>query len=92
VYIITSFCQTRFHDFFQEDTLNSPEYIQTSLAAAMSLGFEAGSFKDPVRLTGLNLLLTYDEGCLGKCAYCGIAGGRMVRQKAGVPEVCLIIK
>jgi biotin synthase-related radical SAM superfamily protein len=56
--------------------LNSPEYIQTSLAAAMSLGFEAGSFKDPVRLTGLNLLLTYDEGCLGKCAYCGIAGGR----------------
>jgi biotin synthase-related radical SAM superfamily protein len=56
--------------------LNSPEYIQTSLAAAMSLGFESGSFKDPVRLTGLNLLLTYDEGCLGKCAYCGIAGSR----------------
>ena len=56
--------------------MNSPEYIQTSLAAAMSLGFESGSFKDPVRLTGLNLLLTYDKGCLGKCAYCGIAGGR----------------
>lgn len=56
--------------------MNSPEYIQTSLAAAMSLGFEPGSFKDPVRLTGLNLLLTYDQGCLGKCAYCGIAGTR----------------
>jgi biotin synthase-related radical SAM superfamily protein len=56
--------------------LNSPEYIQTSLAAAMSLGFLSGSFKDPVRLTGLNLLLTYDQGCLGKCAYCGIAGRR----------------
>jgi biotin synthase-related radical SAM superfamily protein len=56
--------------------LNSPEYIQTSLAAAMSLGFESGSFKDPVRLTGLNLLLTYDGGCLGRCAYCGIAGSR----------------
>jgi lipoyl synthase len=56
--------------------LNSPEYIQTSLAAAMSLGFESGSFKDPVQLTGLNLLLTYDQGCLGKCAYCGIAGSR----------------
>jgi len=56
--------------------LNSPEYIQTSLAAAMSLGFVSGSFKYPVRLTGLNLLLTYDQGCLGKCAYCGIAGLR----------------
>lgn len=56
--------------------MNSPEYIQTSLAAAMSLGFEPGRFKDPVRLTGLNLLLTYDKGCLGKCAYCGIAGSR----------------
>lgn len=56
--------------------MNSPEYIQTSLAAAMSLGFESGSFKDPVKLTGLNLLLTYDQGCLGKCAYCGIAGSR----------------
>ena len=56
--------------------MNSPEYIQTSLAAAMSLGFESGSFKDPVWLTGLNILLTYDKGCLGKCAYCGIAGRR----------------
>jgi lipoyl synthase len=54
--------------------LNSPGYVQTSLAAAMSLGFVSGSFKEPVRLTGLNLLLTYDQGCLGKCAYCGIAG------------------
>ena len=56
--------------------MNSPEYIQTSLAAAMSLGFVTVRFKDPVRLTGLNLLLTYDQGCLGKCAYCGIASGR----------------
>ena len=65
--------------------MNSPEYIQTSLAAAMSLGFESGSFKYPVRLTGLNLLLTYDEGCLGKCAYCGIAGSRKdtVNYKSG---------
>ena len=65
--------------------MNSPEYIKMSLAAAMSLGFESGSFKDPVRLTGLNLLLTYDEGCLGKCAYCGIAGRRQdtVNYKSG---------
>lgn len=53
--------------------MNSPEFIQTSLAAAISLGFEPGSFKEPVRLTGLNLLLTYDGGCIGKCAYCGIS-------------------
>ncbi|MBU4450452.1 MAG: radical SAM protein [Actinobacteria bacterium] len=53
--------------------MNSPEFIQTSLAAAISLGFEPGSFKEPVRLTGLNLLLTYENGCMGKCAYCGIS-------------------
>ena len=51
---------------------NSPEYIKTSLAAAISLGLEKGSFKNGVRLTGLNLLLTYDNGCAGKCAYCGV--------------------
>jgi biotin synthase len=63
---------------------NSPEYIQTSLAAAISLGFEAGSFKEPVKLTGLNLLLTYDEGCIGKCAYCGISvSGHNASSKTG---------
>ena len=51
----------------------SPEYIRTSLAAAMTLGLVNGSFKDDVRLTGLNLLLTYENGCLGRCAYCGIS-------------------
>ncbi len=53
--------------------MESPQYIQTSLAAAISLGFENGSFKEPVKLTGLNLLLTYKNGCIGKCAYCGIS-------------------
>jgi len=63
---------------------NSPEYIQTSLAAAISLGFEAGSFKEPVKLTGLNLLLTYDKGCTGKCAYCGISvSGHNAASKTG---------
>lgn len=51
----------------------SPEYIKTSLAAAMTLGLKRGRFKDGVKLTGLNLLLTYPEGCLGRCAYCGIS-------------------
>ena len=60
--------------------MNSPEYIQTSLAAAISLGLEKGRFKDRVRLTGLNLLLTYDKNCIGRCAYCGISRNRS-RQK-----------
>ncbi|MBM3700247.1 MAG: radical SAM protein [Actinobacteria bacterium] len=51
---------------------NSPEYVKTSLAAAMSLGLEKGSFADGVCLTGLNLLLTYQNGCAGRCAYCGV--------------------
>ncbi len=53
--------------------MNSPEYIQTSLAAAMTLGMEPGRFKEKVKLTGLNLLLFYDKKCIGKCAYCGLS-------------------
>ncbi|MEE8324529.1 MAG: radical SAM protein [Candidatus Humimicrobiaceae bacterium] len=56
--------------------MNSPEYVQTSLAAALSLGMEKGRFKDRVKLTGLNLLLIYDKPCIGKCAYCGISNIR----------------
>ncbi|MBN1298661.1 MAG: radical SAM protein [Actinobacteria bacterium] len=51
---------------------NSPEYVRTSLAAAISLGIENGSFSKGVHLTGLNILLTYEEGCAGRCAYCGV--------------------
>jgi len=56
--------------------MKSPEYVQTSLAAALSLGLEKGSFKDRVKLTGLNLLLVYDKRCAGRCAYCGISENR----------------
>ncbi|MES0341648.1 MAG: radical SAM protein [Candidatus Humimicrobiaceae bacterium] len=56
--------------------VKSPEYVQTSLAAALSLGMEKGRFKDRVKLTGLNLLLIYDKPCIGKCAYCGISKTR----------------
>ncbi|MBM3705404.1 MAG: radical SAM protein [Actinobacteria bacterium] len=55
------------------DLMDSPEYVQTSLAAALSLGLEKGRFKDRVKLTGLNLLLVYDKECAGRCAYCGIS-------------------
>jgi len=58
--------------------ISSPRYVQTSLAAAMTLGMEPGRFKEKVKLTGLNLLLFYDKKCIGRCAYCGLS-----KEKAG---------
>jgi biotin synthase-related radical SAM superfamily protein len=54
----------------------SPEFIQTSLAASLTLGFQNGSFHRNAKLKGLNLLLHYDEGCLGKCHFCGLSKSR----------------
>jgi len=54
----------------------SPQYLQTSLAASLTLGFQNGSFHRNAKLKGLNLLLHYDEGCLGKCHFCGLSKSR----------------
>ncbi len=54
----------------------SPQFIQTSLAASLTLGFQQGSFHRNAKLKGLNLLLHYEEGCLGKCHFCGLAKSR----------------
>jgi biotin synthase len=54
----------------------SPEYIQTSLAASLTLGFQSGLFHRNAKLKGLNLLLHYEEGCLGKCHFCGLSRSR----------------
>ncbi len=54
----------------------SPAYIQTSLAASLTLGLQQGSFHRNARLKGLNLLLHYEEGCLGKCHFCGLSRSR----------------
>lgn len=54
----------------------SPEYIQTSLAASLTLGFKQGSFHRNAKLKGLNLLLHYEEGCLGRCQFCGLSRSR----------------
>lgn len=54
----------------------SPQYIQTSLAAALTLGLQQGSFHRNAKLTGLNLLLHYEEGCAGRCAFCGLSTSR----------------
>lgn len=61
--------------------MNSPEAVQTSLAAAITLGLERGRFNEGVRLTGLNLLLTYEDGCKGSCSYCGLSRQREAAQK-----------
>ncbi len=51
----------------------SPEWIQTSLAAAMSLGLERGKFFRDAQCTCLNILLTYEVGCRAACSYCGLS-------------------
>ncbi|MDI6763795.1 MAG: radical SAM protein [Thermodesulfobacteriota bacterium] len=55
----------------------SPEYIQTSLAASLTLGFQQGLFHRNAKLKGLNLLLHYEEGCLGRCHFCGLSRSRL---------------
>jgi len=54
----------------------SPQFIQTSLAASLTLGFQSGSFHRNAKLKGLNLLLHYEEGCSGKCHFCGLSRSR----------------
>ena len=55
---------------------NSPEYIRTSLAAAMTLRLRPGLFWRGARLYCINLLLVYDRPCAGNCAYCGLNRSR----------------
>jgi biotin synthase len=57
---------------------NSPEYVQTSTAAAMTMKLIPGRFHRGAKLTALNLLLTYDDGCKAKCSYCGLSKAREV--------------
>ena len=54
----------------------SPQYVQTSLAASLTLGFQSGSFHRNAKLKGLNLLLRYEEGCSGRCHFCGLSRSR----------------
>jgi len=54
----------------------SPEYIQTSLAASLTLSLQQGSFHRNAKLKGLNLLLHYEEECLGRCHFCGLSRSR----------------
>lgn len=54
----------------------SPEYLRMSLAAAMTLGLKQGLFYRDAKLYCVNLLLTYNGGCVARCAYCGLSNKR----------------
>lgn len=56
--------------------MRSPNYVQVSTAAAMSLGLMPGKMYRCTCTHCLNLLLTYPEGCRANCAYCGLARHR----------------
>lgn len=58
--------------------MESPDYVQTSLAGAMALGLEPGSFYRNAYPGSLNLLMTYRDGCRANCSYCGLARQRRV--------------
>ena len=69
-------------DFFPPDyrvktpAMRSPEYVQMSTAAAITLGLVPGRIYRAGCTHCLNLLLTYPEGCRANCAYCGLARHR----------------
>jgi lipoyl synthase len=56
--------------------IESPDYLRMSLAAALTLDFKKGLFYRNAKLYCINLLLTYEDGCIAKCAYCGLNGRR----------------
>lgn len=60
----------------QTPNMTSPDYVQLSTAAAMTLGLMPGKMHRCACTRCLNLLLTYPEGCRANCAYCGLARHR----------------
>ena len=56
--------------------MRSPDYVQMSTAAAITLGVMRGYMHRTSCTRCLNLLLTYPEGCRANCAYCGLARHR----------------
>jgi biotin synthase-related radical SAM superfamily protein len=56
--------------------MRSPDYVQMSTAAAITLGVMPGKMHRCSCTRCLNLLLTYPEGCRANCAYCGLARHR----------------
>ena len=55
---------------------SSPDWVRISYASAVALRFKSGRFTRDFDFGGINLLLSYDEGCLSDCGYCGLARTR----------------
>ena len=66
----------------------SPEFVQTSLAGAMSMGLAPGKFLRNTQCGCLNLLLTYNGGCRASCSFCGLARNR----RADTPDTFIRVK
>ena len=64
------------NDNIMTPNMRSPEYVQMSTAAALTLGIMSGKMYRCECTRCLNLLLTYPEGCRANCAYCGLARHR----------------
>ncbi len=58
------------------ETGTSPDWVRISYASALALRFRSGRFTREFDFGGINLLLSYDQGCLSDCGYCGLARTR----------------
>lgn len=66
----------------EEGAPESPDYVMTSLAGAITLGMEKGKFaREETVLRGLNVLMTYPENCVANCSYCGVSRERRVARE-----------
>ncbi|MGD0874112.1 MAG: radical SAM protein [Acidimicrobiales bacterium] len=54
----------------------SPEYLRISMASAIALRMRSGRFSRDFAFGGINVLLSYDQGCRSDCGYCGLARTR----------------
>lgn len=72
--IPVTFYRPNYH--IKTPAMRSPEYVQLSTAAAITLGLIDGHMHRTACTHCLNLLVTYPEGCRANCAYCGLARHR----------------
>ncbi|MCG5517274.1 MULTISPECIES: radical SAM protein [unclassified Ectothiorhodospira] len=62
--------------YIKTPDMRSPDYVQMSTAAAITLGLVRGWMHRTDCTHCLNLLVTYPEGCRANCSYCGLARHR----------------
>jgi len=60
----------------------SPDYVQISTAAAMTLKIFPGQFNRGEKLYALNLLVVNSDGCRARCGYCGLSKSRDGNEKS----------